>query len=55
MCSYLALKLGYINKSHTHTVSQLIMRVNKPTVAYKLVQLRSIIMKNTHKGKQLIT
>ena len=82
--SNLALKLGYINKSHTHaqsgaenslfqvclpitkpfspfylkettnywslsvsrTVSPLIMRVNKPTVAYKLDQLRSIIMKN---------
>ena len=77
MCSYLALKLGYKNKTHTHiytqsgaenslfqvcltitepfspfyleemksnwslsvsrTVSQLIMRVRKPTVADKLV------------------
>ena len=83
MSSYLALKLGYINKTHTHTqsgaenslfqvcltitkppfspfylkettnywrlsvlrtFSQLIMRVNKPTVENKLVQLCGIII-----------
>ena len=82
MSSYLALNLGYIDKTHTHTqsgaenslfqvcltitkpfspfdlkettnylslsvsrtVSHSIMRVNKPTVAYKLVQLCSIII-----------
>ena len=84
MSSYLALKIGYINKTHTHihkvelktlyfnfdsplqkrflrsisrilsawwayglvnsravSYSQLIMRVNKPKVAYKLVDLYS--------------
>ena len=83
MSSYLALKIGYINKTHTHihkvelktlyfnfdsplqkrflrsisrkrltieisaleelmvAVSQLIMRVNKPKVEYKLVHLYS--------------
>ena len=37
MCSYLALKLGYINKSHTHTQSgaenslfQVFLRITKP-------------------------
>ena len=72
MSSYLALKLEYINKTHTHihkverktlyfkfiicvsrTVIQLIMWVNKPTVAYKLVQLCSIIIK-THTQKKTI-